>query len=379
MKVLLTALPVAFAAVSSSQPQLFDSSHMLETFKAIAAQKIAQGGEISRDTKENIERILNLIEANLTMALKKDYDLVTRQYAEEVAELENCNTEVAACKAEGNAQELAEYLNAQQTHENCRAFEHEVCTYSNGDCTDVNNMVTGFAAPVWGQHTCDDACSEGSGGPVSQFMASAKRFAEQFGAGCGPGDADACYYNDAAGVDGRGCSAADRVANTMQRASALGGGERLNGTRHQCCDYASCRSNCQYSQGLLVEQKKQCNNVQATAEREHCGFLGTGCACCDDYFQCWDRKSTELNTYRESAKQTIDLIHVQQEALECLVCYGEQILEAGTDDFSHCEREGCRGCSAYPYPCGSNEPSYGSTGECTADMQGNNGALDLFL
>jgi len=55
MKVLLTALPVAFAAISSSQPQLFDAAHMLETFKAIAAQKNVAGGEISPETKENID------------------------------------------------------------------------------------------------------------------------------------------------------------------------------------------------------------------------------------------------------------------------------------------------------------------------------------
>jgi len=362
MKVLLSFAPVAFASISVTQPQLFDAAHMKETFKGIASQ----GGKIDDATKANIQSIVDLIKGNVTVALGVDYGLVIKEFEAAEADLRKVNTDFQTCKSTSYARQEAGHVADHFKHVSCRNYEHTTCFEEETDCGSHDDNVKNLGAtfPAFPGVDHDDDCA-GPNGAIYTWMEGALAAAKRFGPGCKDDDTGAACYNRVtthATLGLKGCNADTRHASCS---------EYLNGTHCDCCDYASCRANCLTRKENHIAETALCDRIQSDMESEYCEARSVGCWCCDGFFNDWNRERGELATADSHAQTQIDLINAQQTALECLLCYGEQILTAGTPDFAECDMAGCVGCSAYVYPTSSIDPDHTTTAGCKTDIFGN--------
>lgn len=68
--------------------------------------------------------------------------------------------------------------------------------------------------------------------------------------------------------------------------------------------------------------------------------------------------------------QVIDLIDTEQEAFECLLCYSDRIVHAGTTDVDASERQCCARCGPMPTPGFDLSPVDENSDECRAARRG---------
>jgi len=353
MKVLLL-LPTAYAAISATQPKLFDAGHMKETFKAIASQK-GDSNKLDNVTRTNIGTILNLIEGNLSDALIADYDSVVSDFEAAVAKLVACNTAVDACEAGPARTAFNRYENAVDSHRHCRQHEQSTCLWADSNKTIIDNRVRGFSDPTgfqaWTTGTVvDDDCYADDGHTVLDWMNAALGFLGTNGRGC-----------DSPGTDGEACRVQGPDSHTDHnnveydfgcdhRKHGMGE-DGSNGTFFQGCDYKTDRANFLIACKLTEDQSAQCNLFEEpNLVFFHCSWMNAGCTCCSTFDGCWSTETAALQAEDTKMRQMVDLIKTQQTALEVLICYGNEILADRPINFANCDDKTCEGgCAQFPY------------------------------
>jgi len=372
MKVLLSFMPTAFAAFAVTPHKNFDANHMRETFTAIAAA--SKDGKIDDATRANVGRIMTLIEGNLTDCLAEDYRILGIEYNAVVDALKQCNTDSHTCQNAPLAVASLVAGNALDKHQHCRQHELATCAWTNANQSIIDNAVKGFAGsfPSWGGQVVDDPCDAAADAqPVFAWTNNLLGFLANTGRGCDSADAETCrtqgndHHTDADGVEHAfGCN------------SPPTGTPGSNGTYHQCCDYKTCRANYLGACDLYEAQTAQCDALEVTAENQHCAFLNQGCSCCSAWSNCWDSNVAAVNAEIERAQGVVDLIRGQQNALECLLCYGQQILDAGVIDIQACDKP-CVDCVNFPDLTHDAAPRFENNDECHVEFHGPNMKPDV--
>jgi len=375
MKVLLSFMPTAFAAFAVTPHKMFDANHMRDTFTAIAAAN--KDGKIDDPTRVNVRRILDLIEGNLTACLKEDYRLLGIDYNAVVDDLKQCNTDSHTCQNGPLAHAALTAGNALDTHKHCRQHELATCAWTNANQSVIDLAVQGFAItfPSWGGQVVDDPCDAAADAqPVFDWTNDLLGFLYNNGRGCNSdtADAEACRtQGDDHHTDG------DGVEHTFGCNSPATGTPGSNGTYHECCDYKTCRANYLGACALYEAQTAQCDALEVTAENQHCAFLNQGCSCCSQWSTCWDSNVALVNAEITRAQGVVELIRGQQSALECLLCYGQQILDAGVIDVTACDSAPCEGCADFPDLDHDAAPRFVTNDECHVTFHGPSPKPDL--
>jgi len=363
MKVLLL-LPTAYAAISATQPKLFDAGHMKDTFKAIASQRGASN-KLDNVTRANIDTILNLITGNLTSALTADYQAVISDFNAAVAELQACNTAAAHCEVTSARTAFNNYEDAVDANRYCRQHERSTCVWAANNRTVIDTRVRSFGDSggfqSWEAGTVEDDDCYAQGGDVLGWVNNALDFLGTHGRGCDSTDGEVCRHQ---GQDSH--SDFNSVAHTFGCTGAATGEHGSNGTFYAGCDYKTERSNFLIACELYEDQEDQCDNtVQPALETAHCDWLNAGCTCCSTFDGCWTRESGELAAETTRAREMIDLIKHQQTALEILICYGNEILSDDAIDFDNCDSKTCiNDCAQYPDVSDDTQPRHANPAAC---------------
>jgi len=114
-------------------------------------------------------------------------------------------------------------------------------------------------------------------------------------------------------------------------------------TTQHAAEYKKLREECHEARHRHKQRVEECHTLQHKFEADYCSFSNKIDETCNIYENCYS------NTYAEFEKQNASVAEMevqfkaQQYALECLLCYGDQILEDKTD-LSVCDDTPCENC-----------------------------------
>lgn len=280
-------MPAVVAAVQITSPSHHDATQIRETFYNLAAAKANNGGKIDDETEASVNRILKLVGETLMAALWEDRDAAQRNYNASVVAVNGCNSDLIDNK-------LPVYANRQsKTGQDWAAFgeclddENEACQNKTDICNDLDKFVCDM-------EICNDSplnnvecvqCKEET--PTHSELYTSLQCLIEF---------DERYYDTYI--------------------------EKYNSCRQHKAVHRDWIQNCNQRQKMLEEQK--------CYEQEYIHDA------CDNFNTCW---SGTTGSHSQIASTTRDLENIFQKqwtALECLMCYGKQILE-DTTDLTVCE------------------------------------------
>jgi len=95
---------------------------------------------------------------------------------------------------------------------------------------------------------------------------------------------------------------------------------------------------CQKWRGDYLAKESQCDQLQTNLENQKCHEQETIHEVCDIFDTCWSTTNTAYDTTKSTVQSLENTFQKQYDALQCLKCYGEQILNT-TTDLSRCENQ----------------------------------------
>lgn len=275
-------MPAVVAAVQITSPNHHDATQMRETFYSLAAAKANNGGQIDAQTREEVNRILNLVQDTLMGALWEDRDAAQRSYNATVDAVNSCNSHVV--EDELPKYEFKKRLTAQDDAalKSCLELENESCENRTRVCNHLDDYVSSWTM-------CDDhplntdqcvECKQET--PTDSDLYKALQCLIQF---------DADHYDN---------------------------------FYHK---YDDCHDHKRMWRAKIIE----CDAVQTDLEHTKCNEQTFIHDTCSTFNQCFS-DNTRAYEQQKSNAETLELIFQKQyTALECLVCYGEQILADATN------------------------------------------------
>jgi len=119
-------------------------------------------------------------------------------------------------------------------------------------------------------------------------------------------------------------------------------------------DYKECREECHDLRSAHQHRVYESHRLQRVFEQDFCAWAHAVDVACDVYGSCYNRTVDALEKSEEIIRGEEEQFKKQQQALECALCYGAELLKDSTD-LSACDRAtGCVNCDPliidYPVP-----------------------------
>lgn len=280
-------MPAVVAAVQITSPSHHDASQMRETFYNLAAAKANNGGKIDAATEEEVNRILKLVGENLMSALWEDRDAAQRAYNGSVAEVNKCNSDLT-----GSLLPVYEFRKTNtaadwEAFRTCLGGENDICRNKTEVCQDLDQYVCDFE--ICNDHALNNdmcvECKETT--PTSSDLYNSLQCLINF---------DEQHYDTYI--------------------------EKYNDCRQHKVDHRA--------------KARECDGVQRQLEETKCYEQEYIWGACGTFNGCWNSAMSAYDTTESTTKDLENIFQKQWTALECLMCYGKQILEE-TTDLSVCE------------------------------------------
>jgi len=153
-----------------------------------------------------------------------------------------------------------------------------------------------------------------------------------------------------------------------------------NFEKHNAAEYKRLRKECHEARHRHQVRVEECHKLQSEFEAAYCAYANGIDEECHTYDTCYDSTYASFVIQNTSVADMEVQFKAQQHALECLLCYGDQILTDKTD-LSACDGVDCVNCSPrldidykIPHPeipCDEEEPERPCTdGWCLAKYSG---------
>jgi len=118
--------------------------------------------------------------------------------------------------------------------------------------------------------------------------------------------------------------------------------------------YKTCREGCHLLRWVHQHRMFETHTKQKEFERDFCAWAHSIDVTCSKYEACYARTMKVFVDYKTAIETEETQFKLQQQALECALCYGAQLL-ADSTDLSACDRESeCKRCDPlcidYPTP-----------------------------
>lgn len=275
-------MPAVVAAVQITSPAHHDASQMRETFYNLAAAKANNGGKIDAATEEEVNQILKLVGERLMAALWEDRDAAQRAYNGTVTEVNGCNTDLT-----GRMLPIYEHWKSNTAQDRdmldaCLRGENDICGEMNRVCDDLDQYVCDFELcndHALNNNACVD-CKETE--PTNSDLYKSLQCLINF---------DARYYNV----------------------------------------YIAKREACRQQQAAHRAKTADCDRVQKQLENTKCQEQGVIRESCGVFNGCWTSAMSAHDSTTAATKELENIFQKQWTALECLMCYGKEILAESTN------------------------------------------------
>lgn len=404
----LAFLPVV-AAVSSSHEQI---ESLKATFRGMAQ------GEISEDTRTTIRQFMNVMNTTLRNAL----DAETEQHQ---GIMNTRNAAITACGTArtNNFADASTGVRSKRDTRDASRLSHMQCKNCNARQCVAAEMPALAQWPSGHNYSYDTGRHWGQTDPADYRAGNAVHDAYLVRADCTTGD------EKTKGEEALICETQDRCTdldNTAKSAGANsrdipdfcpGTGQTQHPADHQKCNgegnyglvsrdyyawetgtdadhsddvytwfshmdswnttnsqkYKDERAKCHDLRAMHSHKTQKCFQLQSAFERDYCAWTNAIDTTCHVYEGCYRSEHYTFDQQKIITQGVEAQLKAQQAALECALCYGEELLK-GTTDLDACDRAaGCQDCERldidYPTPADFVPCSEAQTKKpCTADF-----------
>lgn len=362
----LAFLPVV-AAVSSTHEQI---ESMKSTFRGVAAQ----GGEIDQATKNSIQQFMNIMNRTLVGALVNEAADHQQIMNARLASVEACFTarnETFAISIENasNVKDAARsaHMQCKKCQDSCSGamlaqwpsghnytydhtrhwgYEDDTAVFEAGNAHHDTQVAAASCdgdiqgeEGAWNAQQSSCATLDSHAKSLDAALTAIPDFCNDYSTTELPADrphnteATRGYYpwEAATGAD-------DTVYNWFEYM------DRMN-TSHTN-RYKNQREDCHEKRNIHMHKAKSCHHLQRVFEQAYCTWTNGIDTACHVYKGCYASAHLSWDAQKALTEAVETQLKLQQQALECALCYGHQILQNSTD-LDACDREtGCVNCDA---------------------------------